>query len=306
MMVAALALGAAPAASASAQPVLYVVQGTPLVNPFDFAKTYGARIDGTSVSKTWTLTLRGKTLKLTNNSNVAYLDGQKVTLSRVVGYAKGVLLAPHTDLVRLLGVTGQKAAAPAKTAPATSKAAATTKSAVTPKTAAPAKPSVTAPRPATAAATPATPPASTADTAAAPVTPPAPTTASADPAPSPTPATSSAGSRSTTPGGAYVIKSEYPFKIDALAHANYEVTVGALGMDVDGVVQACQDGMRQKLGMDSVKIGVRPFVFMHPENVFSVRGTVDAPGGTPGSSFTCLAQLQGEKLVVLVETQIRK
>lgn len=278
-------LSASLASAQTSAPLLYTVNGTQYVNPFDFVQVHGGTISGPSVGKQWTITLRGKTLKLVNNSATAYLDGRRVNLSKVVGYAKGVLLAPYADLARLLGVNeGAKAALP-KAPPVAARPA-------------------TAPRPSTPATAPTAAPSEQAQQAQAP--------APVAPAPAPEPAARAPRpARAANPNAtnAYVIQSDVPSRTDALQRANYQQDLGAQPMGVDAVVQACRDGVAKQLGAAVTSFAARPFVFVHPDNVYSVRSSLEsgADGATRATTnFTCLTQLQGAKLVMFIEWQSRR
>ncbi|AFZ68441.1 hypothetical protein [Deinococcus peraridilitoris] len=268
-----LSAGLSLAGAESTQPLLYTVNSVQYVNPFNFAQAYGGKISGKSGDKQWIITLRGRSLKLLNNSATAYLDGRRVTLSKVVGYAKGTLLAPHTDLARLLGVSGHLAQT-VNVQPVKSQV-----------TVRPLRPAVSSPAPATPEVQPVPAPAVTA-TAAPVVSAPAPATTG--------PARSA---------GAYVIQSDVPSRTDALERSNFQEDVDPQSLSVETVVRACQSGVAKQLGSGAPTFAARPFVFVHPENVYSVRSSADleVQGQSSRASFTCLSQVQGARLVMFIE-----
>lgn len=232
-----LLLAALGAGVASAAPALYTVNGVQYVNPYDFAASHGGSVGGESVGKAWVLSVNGRQLHLINNSKVAYLNGQRVQLSEVVGYARGRLLAPYGDLARLLGASGQ----------------------------------------ARQVAIPVRPLSQTANPTAARL--PRPARGPLDP---------------------YVIESDVPPHTEDLARANYQTALGDPA-DVNGVVRSCLEGAGQQLGLSSPALVSRPFVFVHPDNVYSLRGGVRTASGR--GSFTCLARWQGGKLTAYVEVR---
>lgn len=269
-------LAASPTEPSPTEPLLHTVNGAQYVNPFNFAQAHGGKISGKSVDKEWVISFPGKTLRLLNNSATAYLNGQRVTLSKVVGYARGTLLAPHADLVRLLGVGERAKAETPKLQSQKVQAPATVRPLVG--TAVP-----TSPQPA-----------------------PAPTEAAVSHSSSvalSTPAPLAARPTRNAGTGAYIIQSDVPSRTDALERSNFQQDIDPQTLNVDTVVQACQSGVARSLGEGAPTFAARPFVFVHPGDVYSVRSSagLEAQGQSSRTSFTCLSQVQGAKLVMFIE-----
>ncbi len=321
LLLAALSAGVASAAPTpsnstsstltSSGPTLYTVNQVQYVNPYDFAATYGGKVSGKSVGPAWVLSVGDRNLRLINNSDVAYLNGQRVQLSKVVAYARGRLLAPYGDLARLLNVGARPAQAavptPSRQAPKTA-ASIPPKPLNKPATAlqpAPSQPAPSQPAPAAVAQPAATPAVQAAKVQPAKVQPANVQPANVQPAnvqPA-QPSTARAAKTARAPLDPYVIESDIPSRTEDLVRANYQAALGGR-VDVNGVVQACLNGAGEQLNVKAPTLAARPFVFVHPDNVYSVRSSVQ--GENARGSFTCLAQVQGDKLVAFVEVRASK
>lgn len=222
-------------AAPPARPLLQTVNGVEYVNPFSFVQAHGGQISGKSVDRERVISLQGKTLRLLNHSATAYLNGQHVTLSKGVGYARGTLLAPHADLVRLLGVGEAAKAASPRMQPQKVQAP-TVQLTVRPVLNAPL---VTPPQPAPAAA---------------------PAELAAVPAPSPVAINRPAplAARPARSSDAYVIQSDVPSRTDALERSNFQEDIDPQHLNVDMVVQACQSEVARSLGTGAATFAARP------------------------------------------------